>query len=69
MVKFLREKQVILINEDTFPPITSINVVDFDLNAVMNSKNERGIPPSLRIRNVWIPNQYLTYKNDLVAKR
>ena len=57
-----------VIGEDTFPPLASINTIAFDLKAVMNSKKVRGISPSLRIRNVWIPKQYLIYKNDLATK-
>ena len=69
MVKFLREKEVILINEDTFPLIVSINTIAFDLKVVMNSKKVRGIPPSSKIRKIWTPKQYLTYNNDLAALR
>ena len=52
MVKFPREKEVMLIGEETFPPVASINTVAFDLKVVMNSKKTRGIQPSLRIRKV-----------------
>ena len=51
MVKFPREKEVMVISEDTFPPIASINTVAFDLKVVLNSK-AKGIPPSTRIRKV-----------------
>ena len=68
-MKFPREKKVMVIREDTFAHATSINTIAFDLKVVMNSKKLRGIPPSLRIRKVWIPKQYLTYKNDLVVER
>ena len=40
MVKFPREKEVMVIGEDTFPPVDSINTVAFDLKAVMNSNKE-----------------------------
>ena len=67
MVKFPREKEAILIDEDTFPPVALINTISFDLKALMNSKKARDFPPSHRIIKVWIPKQYLTYKNDLVV--
>ena len=35
----------------------------------MNSKKARVIPPSPRIRKVWISKQYLTYKNGLTIER
>ena len=69
MVKFLGEKETILIDEDTFPPVASINTDAFDLKALVNSKKARGIPSSPMIRNVWIPKQYLTYKNNLTTER
>ena len=68
MVKFLGEKEAMLIDDDSYPPITSINTTVFYFKAVMNSK-KRGIPPSHRIKNVWIPMQYVTYKNDLAVER
>ena len=58
-----------MIDEDTFPPIASINTITFDLKALIYSKKARGIPLSPRIRKVWIPNQYLIYKDDLKVER
>ena len=55
MVKFLGEKEVILIDENIFPLVASINTTAFDLRALMNLKKARRIPQSPRIRNVWIP--------------
>ena len=68
MVKFPREKKVIAIKEED-PLVASINTIVFDLNAVMNSKKEKEIPPIPGIRKVWIPKKYLTYKNDLAIER
>ena len=52
IVKFPGEKEFMVIGEDTFPLVASINTVAFDLKLVMNSKKARGIPPSPRIRKV-----------------
>ena len=56
------------IDEDPFPLVASINTVSFDLRALIESKKAGRFLPSVRVRKVWIPKQYLTYKNDLVAK-
>ena len=44
MVKFPREKEVILIDEDSYPPVASINTTAFDFKALINSKKAKGIP-------------------------
>ena len=62
MVKFPREKEFILIGEDSFPPIASINTIAFDLKALTNLNNGGRIPPCPNTRKVWIPKHYLTYK-------
>ena len=70
MMKFLREKETILIDEDSYPPMASINTIAFDLKTLIDSNKVREInPPSIRIRKVWIPNQYLTYKNYMAVER
>ena len=69
MVKFFGEKEAILIDEDSYPRVVSINTTAFDFKALINSKKAEGIPLSLRIRKVWIPKQYLTYKNDMAIER
>ena len=35
---------------------------------MLNVKKVRRFSPSARVRKVWIPKQYLTYKNDLATK-
>ena len=68
-MKFQGEKEAILIDEDAYPPVASINTIVFYFKALIDSNKVRGIPPSLKIRNIWIPKQYLTYKNDVAAER
>ena len=68
MVKPLGGKEAMVIDEDQFPPAASINIVGTDSRAMLNAKKARRFSPSARIRKVWIPKQYLTYKNDLAAK-
>ena len=67
MVKFLAENEAILIDEDSYSLVASINIIYFDSKPLTCLEMARGIPPSLRIREVWIPKKYLTYKNDMVA--
>ena len=69
MVKFPREKKVILIDEDSYLPVASINITAFDFKALIDSNKARGIPPSVRIIKAWISKQYLTYKNDMARER
>ena len=58
-----------VIDEDPFPPVDSINLVPFDLWTLINLKKARGIPPYSNIRKILIPKQYLIDKNDLTEKR
>ena len=58
-----------MIDEDPFPPITSINITAADLRAVLNAKKDERFSPNVRIRNVWIPRQYLVYMDDLAGRR
>ena len=69
-INFLGEKEVIvkLTNEDPFPIATSINIAATNSRAMLNAKKAGRLSPSVRVRKVWIPKQYLTYKNDLAIK-
>ena len=68
MVKPLEGKEAMMINEDPFPPTALINIVATDSRAMLNAKKARRFSLSAKIRKVWIPKQYLTYKNDLATK-
>ena len=50
-----------MIDKDSFPPIASINIATTDLRALLNAKKAGRFSPSVRIRKVWIPKQYLVY--------
>ena len=67
-MKALRGKEVMVIDEDLFSQTISINIVATDSRAILNTKKAGRFSPSVRVRKVWILKQYLTYKNDLVAK-
>ena len=69
ILKFLEKKEVMVIDDDPFIPITSINIVASDLRAMLNAKKVGRFSPSVKIRNVWIPKQYLVYMEDLVARK
>ena len=66
-MKFPREKEAMLIYEDTFPLVASVNTIAFYLEALKNLKNVGRILLGPKTRNIWIPKKYLTYKNDLIA--
>ena len=68
MVKPLEDKEVMMIDEDPFPPVASINITATDSRVKLNAKKAERFSPSARVRKVWIPKQYLTYKNDLTTK-
>ena len=58
-----------MIDENPFPPVASINVAATNSRVMLNAKKAERFSPSARVRKVWIPKQYLTYKNNLAAKR
>ena len=58
-----------MIDKDPFPSVASINIVATDLRVMVNSKKVRRFSPSSRIRKVWMPKQYLVYKDDLATRR
>ena len=45
-----------------------VNIVAIDLRTVLNEKKDDRFFPNARIRNVWIPKQYLVHKDKLVVK-
>ena len=49
-----------VIDEDPFPPATSINIATTDSRAMLNAKKAGRFSPSAKVRKVWIPKQYLT---------
>ena len=50
VLKFLEKKEVMVIDEDPFPPAASINIVLIDLRAMLNAKKGERFSPSVRIR-------------------
>ena len=69
ILKFLEKKEAMVIDEDSFPPVASINIVAIDLKAVLNAKNDERFSPNARVRKVWISKQYLVHRDELAAKR
>ena len=58
-----------MIDEDPFPLVDLINIAAIDLRAMLNAKKVVRFSPSARIRNVWIPKEYLVHMDDLAARR
>ena len=52
ILKFHEKKEAMMIDEDSFPPVASINTIAFDLRALIDSKKARGLPLSPKIRSV-----------------
>ena len=57
-----------MVDEDPFPPVASVNIDATDLRAVLNEKEDEKFSPNVKIRNVWIPKQYMVYKDELTVK-
>ena len=68
-MKFSEKKEAMVINEDPFPLVASINIDTIDLRVMLNAKKARRFSPSVKTRKIWIPKQYLVYMDDLVARR
>ena len=52
MAKPLREKETMMIDEDSFPLTTSINLAATDSRAMLNAKRAGRFSPSVRVRKV-----------------
>ena len=68
ILKFLEKKGSMVIDEDPFPPVASVNIDAFDMRAVLNEKKNERFSPNAKKRKVWIPKQYLVHKDELAVK-
>ena len=68
ILKFLEKNEAMVVDEDPFPPVASVNIGATDLRAVLNEKNDEKFSPNAMIRKVWIPKNYLVHKDELVVK-
>ena len=50
ILKFPKKKEVMVIDDDPFPPIASINIVVVDSREMLNAKKATRFSPSTRIR-------------------
>ena len=57
-----------MVDEDPFPLVALVNIAATDLRVVLNEKNDAKFSPNVRTRKVWIPKQYLVYKDELRVK-
>ena len=57
-----------MIDEDPFPLVVSVNIATIDLRAVLNENKDEKFIPNGMIRKVWIPKQYMVYKDELSVK-
>ena len=58
-----------MVDDDLFPPTTSVNIDATNLRAVLNEKEDEKSSPNVKIRKVWIPKQRLVYKDKMAIKR
>ena len=52
ILKFLEKIEAMVIDEDPFPPVESINIAASDLRAMLNVKKVGRFSPSAMIRKV-----------------
>ena len=57
-----------MIDEDPFPPVTSVNIASTDLRAILNVKKDERFSLNVRKRKVWIPKKYLVHMDELAVK-
>ena len=67
-MKFPVKNEAIVVNEDPFSPVASVNIAATDLRAILNEKENEKFSPNVKIRKVWIPKQYLVYKDEFSVK-
>ena len=69
MLKFPKKNEAMVIDEDPFPQVASVNIAAIDLRTMLNAKKVGRFSPSARIRKVWIPKQDLVHMDDLAVRR
>ena len=53
-----------VVDEDPFPPVASVNKAATDMRAVLNENEDEKFSPNVKIRKLWIPKQYMVYKDE-----
>ena len=57
-----------VVDEDPFPLVASDNIAAMDLRTVLNENEDDKFFSNVKIRKVWIPKQYMVYKDELAVK-
>ena len=57
-----------MVDENPFPPMALVNIAATNLRAVLNVNEYEKFSPNVKLRKVWVPKQYLVYKDELVVK-
>ena len=52
VLKFHEKNEAMVVDEDSFPPVASINIATTDMRVVLNEKNDERFSPYARIRKV-----------------
>ena len=68
ILKFPEKNEAIVVDENPFPLVASINIAATDLRAVLNENEDEKFSSNVKIRKIWIPKQYLVYKDELAVK-
>ena len=64
ILNFPDKKEVMVIDEDPFPPVALINTANFNLRAFIESKKAGKLSP----RKVWVPKYCLVHVDNLKNK-
>ena len=54
ILKFLEKNEAMVVDEDPFPPMASVNIATTYMRAVLNEKEDEKFSPNVKIRNAWI---------------
>ena len=68
ILKFPEKKETMVIDEDPFLLVASVNIAATDLRVVLNEKKDKKFSPNVKIRKVWIPEQYPIHKDELAVE-
>ena len=57
-----------MVDEHPFSLVASVNIAATDMRVVLHEEKDERFSLNVRIRKVWIPKQYMVYKDELTIK-
>ena len=68
ILKYPKKNEAMVVDEDSFLSLASVNIASTDLKATLNEKEDEKFSPNVKIRKVWVLKQYLVFKDELSVK-